>query len=368
MKTKVKIKKKEGARTLILHSEKGQSINQVDLKKLHDQSLPGFIEPIIQSAMGKKLKLSYSITGTHSLEWILKHGIQKETFIDLIDQLNQVLKLVENQNLDIRSLLLDRKTVMISQNSGQLNLIYIPIQYYDCGCDVRRFYESLAYNTVFDSQEETVYVTDFLQTLNSSVTFAKFLMEEYVARHRQNQSDQNHLVCPHCGNQVKEGEIFCSFCNADLREPSTNKIVLAEDPIQQKAIPLATGAITTGATTVLSSSCQTTVLQESLETEKAWLEQIRGKIHVTILRFPFVIGKEKNQTDYTVVGNTNVSRKHVQLSKQEGRIQIQDLNSTNHTYVNGKCIQPGSFVPLTDQDRILLGNEEFIFHEKGTEL
>ncbi|WP_373116913.1 FHA domain-containing protein [Holdemania massiliensis] len=368
MKTKIKIKKKEGTRTLILHSEKGQSINQVDLKKLHDQSLPGFIEPIIQSAMGKKLKLSYSITGTHSLEWILKHGVRKETFIDLIDQLNQVLKLVENQNLDIRSLLLDRKTVMISQNSGQLNLIYIPIQYYDCGCDVRRFYESLAYNTVFDSQEETVYVTDYLQTLNSSVTFAKFLMEEYVARHRQNRTDQDRLICPHCGNQVKEGEIFCSFCNADLRESVSNENRAVEVPISQKATPFITGAITTGATTVLTSSCQTTVLQENPASEKAWLEQIRGKIHIAITKFPFVIGKEKNQTDYTVLGNTNVSRKHIQLSIKDERIQIQDLNSTNHTYVNGKCIQPGCLVPLTDQDRILLGNEEFIFHEKGTEL
>lgn len=365
MKTKFKIKKKEGMRTLILHSDKGQIINQVDLKKLHDQTLPGFIEPVIQSAIGKKLKLSYSITGTHSLEWILKRGIQKETFIDLIDQLNQVLKVVENQNLDIRALLLDRKTVMVNQNSGQLNLIYIPIQYYDGGCDVRRFYESLAYNTVFDSQEETKYVTDFLQTLNSSVTFAKFMMEEYVERHRKEKADLDQLVCPRCGNQVKEGEIFCSFCNADLRKIEESQTEYPEIPQPFKSVPRSSGAITTGATTVLTSTCETTVLQEKPAVEQAWLLQVRGQVHISISTFPFIVGKEKAQCDYAVTGNTNVSRKHAQLILESGQIKILDLNSTNHTYVNGKQIVPESAFPLVEEDQVTLGNEEFIFHQKG---
>lgn len=39
----------------------------------------------------------------------------------------------------------------------------------------------------------------------------------------------------------------------------------------------------------------------------------------------------------------------------------QDTNSTNHTYVDGKMIQPNTEVPIQQGTKIRLGNEDFEF-------
>lgn len=54
-----------------------------------------------------------------------------------------------------------------------------------------------------------------------------------------------------------------------------------------------------------------------------------------------------------------VSKKHCMLFRRGDQILIQDLESTNHTYVNGCKIQGA--VPITHGDQISLGNSKYQF-------
>ncbi|MEG6567173.1 FHA domain-containing protein [Thermoanaerobacterium saccharolyticum] len=60
-----------------------------------------------------------------------------------------------------------------------------------------------------------------------------------------------------------------------------------------------------------------------------------------------------------VVENPYVSSKHAMIRKKGKKYIIQDLNSTNGTFVNGKRVK--NIARLKNEDVIKLGNEEYRF-------
>ena len=89
----------------------------------------------------------------------------------------------------------------------------------------------------------------------------------------------------------------------------------------------------------------------------------RTKALITIEKSEFTIGKSL-ECDYVVEDNRKISRRHCTLIVRNGECYIRDDNSTNHTYVNGKLIQPGFEVMLNDDDYIRMADEEFKYWVK----
>ncbi|MGB9776673.1 MAG: FHA domain-containing protein, partial [Anaerolineae bacterium] len=50
-----------------------------------------------------------------------------------------------------------------------------------------------------------------------------------------------------------------------------------------------------------------------------------------------------------------VSRRHARIFAQGNQVFIEDLNSTNYTYVNQQKLMPGQPYPLKDGDEVRLG-------------
>lgn len=76
----------------------------------------------------------------------------------------------------------------------------------------------------------------------------------------------------------------------------------------------------------------------------------------------FYLGKSKKITGFMITGNQTISRRHALISKRENEYFIFDLESVNHTFVNGKKVKLGKEIKLSDGDVIQLANEKFEFH------
>ncbi len=74
----------------------------------------------------------------------------------------------------------------------------------------------------------------------------------------------------------------------------------------------------------------------------------------------FVIGKEREKADGVLKADT-VSRMHAKITKKEGEYYLEDLNSTNGTYLNGRELNYHEPVKLSRNDRICFATEEYIF-------
>lgn len=74
----------------------------------------------------------------------------------------------------------------------------------------------------------------------------------------------------------------------------------------------------------------------------------------------FLVGKNRYQAA-GVIEAEGISRIHARISKLEGVYYLEDLNSTNGTYLNGEPMAYHQKRKLSKNDRILFGPEEYLF-------
>ncbi len=75
----------------------------------------------------------------------------------------------------------------------------------------------------------------------------------------------------------------------------------------------------------------------------------------------FTIGKAQGQVNYVIQNNPTISRIHAKIVRKYDEFFLEDLGSTNFSYINCERIAPGDKRVLQDRDVIYLSDEEFVF-------
>ncbi len=109
---------------------------------------------------------------------------------------------------------------------------------------------------------------------------------------------------------------------------------------------------------------QTTVLDTAAAGNVSKLYGRNGEetINISLERLPFTVGKLAGVTDH-VINEPSVSRMHVRFSGDGSgqATKMQDLNSTNGTWLNGRRLKPNETVDIRPGDEIGLGRLLFEF-------
>jgi len=150
-------------------------------------------------------------------------------------------------------------------------------------------------------------------------------------------------VCPACGTPFIPGEAFCNDCGAQL--PGQPQAAYAA-PAAPAYTPPNVGA-----------RPRLVVAGSGAEFDLA------GKSEVLIGREDPISGIFP-QIDLTPHGGEvgGVSRRHARLMLRNGQWLIEDLNSTNFTFVNNQRLAPGAPLALKDGDQIRMGRVVLAFY------
>ncbi|MDR0445842.1 MAG: FHA domain-containing protein, partial [Oscillospiraceae bacterium] len=105
----------------------------------------------------------------------------------------------------------------------------------------------------------------------------------------------------------------------------------------------------------------TSSLGDGAEARSAYLVRSANNERIALTKPVFRIGKERDFADYFIGDNTAVSRSHAEIISRGGEYFVSDMNSTNHTYLDGEMLQGGMETPLRHGAKITLANEEFEF-------
>ncbi|KMZ52966.1 FHA domain-containing protein [Dorea sp. D27] len=101
------------------------------------------------------------------------------------------------------------------------------------------------------------------------------------------------------------------------------------------------------------------------QTSRAYLKRLKDGETTELIGRETVIGKEAD-SDYIIKDNPTVSRHHARITASADGYFLEDLGSSNHTYVDGSEI--GQPVKLMDGMLFMLSDEEFQFSiEMGQE-
>jgi pSer/pThr/pTyr-binding forkhead associated (FHA) protein len=150
------------------------------------------------------------------------------------------------------------------------------------------------------------------------------------------------MKCPECGNENIEGAMFCDECGSKLNE---GELLVAEEKPENAEAPEAPAA---GMVLVLKDSGVEIELPEGDEV-------IIGREDPVSEIFPDI-----DLTPYEGEEG-GVSRKHCKIIRQGDGYQIEDLESTNLTFVNKKKLEPHQPEPLNEGDEIRLGKVVLTF-------
>jgi len=164
-------------------------------------------------------------------------------------------------------------------------------------------------------------------------------------------------VCPQCGAPVEPGSAFCDMCGAPLTAaaPPVTPGPQFPTPPPPPVYPPTPPQPPYGYPPVYPTA-----------------GAVSGRLIVqgtnAVLPFPpgkseILLGREDPVSnvfpdiDLTPHGGDEggVSRRHARIFAQGNQLFIEDLNSTNYTYVNQQKLTPGQPHPLKDGDEIRLG-------------
>lgn len=109
----------------------------------------------------------------------------------------------------------------------------------------------------------------------------------------------------------------------------------------------------------------TTIVSGNLAVHHASLEHLStGRIATGRFTREIVIGREPRSNDCSIVlYETEVSRMHCRIFWSSGQLYLEDLGSSNHTYLNGSMVTGP--VPLQNDDIIYMGKEAYRYQYLG---
>lgn len=176
----------------------------------------------------------------------------------------------------------------------------------------------------------------------------------------------NAVFCTACGAKNPKNSRYCSQCGSPIVSSGMSDIY-QEPPVrgEQPKVPINNEPSgEAGQTTVLSKG----TIGETIDLS-SWNQEVRPFLirkktgeKIMLDKPIFRIGKEKSYVDYFIGDNTAVSRSHANIINRNGEYFVVDLNSLNHTYLNGNLIRSEEEVRIAQGAKIRLANEEFEFY------
>lgn len=166
----------------------------------------------------------------------------------------------------------------------------------------------------------------------------------------------NKVLCQACEAENLPGTLFCIQCGTYLSSggPLTTEPLPDDDnepqaPPQKRRTPQTDGQAVLGLEVEILTSKRKVLLSVDREI-------LVGRLDATQGIFP--------ELDLTPDGalENGVSRRHARIYTQDGVCYIEDLNSSNHTLLNGQRLPPHEPYTFQSDDEMAFGSLEIKVH------
>lgn len=91
----------------------------------------------------------------------------------------------------------------------------------------------------------------------------------------------------------------------------------------------------------------------------------KNKCEFNINKPEFILGRVASKVDAVVPGNPTISSAHCKFIFRNGEYFVQDLKSSNGSFLNSKRLVAEELYPVKNGDRLRLANEDFLIRIQG---
>lgn len=339
-----------------------EGIDEKELDRFSRLFLRGFMKP----KLIKKNIIEYSGPIGMSLYERLKKPITKRDFLFIIEQIAVAVQKLQANRMRINDLEMSINGVFINEATKEVQFLYVPTVRGRDNWNLIQLMETIAYSVRPDNDKDKDFAARFIYFLKAIKTFDLVKVETFVAK--EDRSVVNTIRKQNAGQSgfmTNKPQHFYEHYqengddeNTDLLDEDDENTGLLDEDDED------TGLLGEDeATGLLNDEEEATGLlkENNASIHYPSLFRVLTKETIVINKPVYRIGKEKSYVDYFVTNNIAVSRSHADIITRSNRFYVKDLNSKNHTYINGRELPVHMEVEIFNGDNLLLGNEEFIF-------
>lgn len=363
----------------------GESIDEKELDRFSRVYMRGFLKP----RLVKKNLIEYTGPVGISLYERLKRPISKRDFFFILEQIVVVTQKLKANNMGINNLVMNLQYVYINEVTKEVQFIYIPMANGLQNLNLIEFIETVTYSAKPADTNDNDFVSRFIYFFKAMNPFDINKVEAFVEK--EDRSVVNTIKKQNAGQSgfmTNKQQHYYDHYDEKKKEQSDDEEtgllsedddstgLLAEDGDDDATGLLggddeATGLLNncddedeaTGLLSYGDESEETGLLVENNSSVRfPTLFRVLTEETISVNKPVFRIGKERSYVDYFVNNNIAVSRSHADIITRGSKYFVIDLNSKNHTYINNQEIPIHMEFEIHDNDRLKLGNEEFVFN------
>lgn len=347
---KIKAKVKDCHLIVKIKLSFGEKLDKKKLDSFARIYIRGFLKPYSI----KKTIIEYKGPVGISLKERLNKPVSKRDFYFLIEQIVVMSQKMNMSDLAIDNVILDSQSIFINENTKELQFLYLPMENKSLRADILEFMELITCSVIIADEEDRDYISRFAFFLKGLKQYDADLIEKYISK--EDRSVVNTIKKQNVGQSgfmTNKHQHFYEHYEENANTEDDEATGLLEDEDDEE-----TGLL-------MEESEDTVLLNENPfsvpPVHYPALVRVLTDEVIDINKPVFRIGKEKSYVDYSVMNNVAVSRSHADIVTRERRYFVIDLNSKNHTYINGQMIPAHNEVEIQDGDCLRLANEEFVF-------
>ena len=378
------------------------TVRYYKLRMITDNKIKGLLQSRSGYEEGRQV-IKYDITNKVSLRKCYKdRDITYAQIKALFEDICQVISEAEQYLLDEKNILLDPEYIFTDMESGELSFLYMPVE---CPNNSENIYHKLAdfmidrinhkdelsvnvaYQFYSMSKEETFSIRLFINiinkegALNKAKQIAEPVVEDQSGQVVQYDGEEQQniwlmpilltvgsIIIPVVYYVIGDSWLYSSYLLIlevvmviSLLVCMIRNIYILWERRQEKTEAVQNKDISVeeywdGNDDTCYIDDKTTYLDEGntdTDVSLEWKEKgISKKYRIT--HYPVVIGKLINEVDCRI-DDPSISRMHLKITNEHGKLFALDLNSTNGTCVDGRQLRPGEEVPIGFRSEIMLG-------------
>ena len=401
---------RDGRAVIEYQIQQGEMMDGLVLKQCKEGTLSGILPMGAAYEDGHNYMYAY-VDDRESMDQVLKDVVTQKQILVSFENIVHAMVQMEEKGINLNYVVLDTRYIYQKEQAG-VEIICMPGKLAaELDTDmITAFFRNILANAVYLNSEDGDYVAKLLSALNREFELKSFLRQIHGLMMDAGISIEEEKPVP-----VVEPEPV-AVEPTPVVEPEPVAVepapVVEPTPIADEApteVPLTVQAAPVGNVTPVASAqvAPTGVIQEDeIEFEpmpeemSAKIERMNGQTaglqspeaqqptmpqpaapqqpimqavpHPHLVRVKtgetisltgdiFVIGKSQTGVDYTITGNSAISRVHCTIIRHNGAYYIRDEHSTNATYVNGDQVLPGNQVLLTNNCKVHMADEEFLY-------
>ncbi len=363
---KIKAKAKDCQLLVKVKIATGETVDEKELDRFARLYIRGFLKP----RLTKKNLIEYAGPVGISLQERLKKPISKRDFLFILEQIVVAVQKLQVNRLEIGWLEMSLPLIFMNEVTKEVQFLYVPVTGIPKTQNLIQLIESIVYSVRPMMGEDADAVSRFIYFFNAMRPFDLAKVEMFVAK--EDRSVVNTIRKQNAGQSGfmtnKQQHYYEHYEGQEVPKDEEDTDLLAdiEEATDLLADEEATGLLDDSeeATGLLDDGEEATGLLAENQADVHYPSLFRVLTEETILinKPVFRLGKERSYVDYFVTNNIAVSRSHADIITRGNRCFVKDLNSRNHTYINGWQLSAHCEVELHEGDSLKLGNEEFVFH------